>query len=73
VPGPVPTSPANRDSAAGITAAMMLTDLRLSQDAAKLSGAKTPLGAEATALYTKYVDSGQAGRDFSGIIQFLRK
>jgi 3-hydroxyisobutyrate dehydrogenase len=73
VPGPVPTSPANRDYTAGFTAAMMLKDLKLSQEAAKLVGAKTPLGAEATALYTRYVDSGQAGRDFSGIIQFLRK
>ncbi len=73
VPGPVPTSPANRDYAPGFTAAMMLKDLKLSQEAAKLAGAKTPLGAEATALYTRYVDSGQAGRDFSGIIQFLRK
>jgi 3-hydroxyisobutyrate dehydrogenase len=73
VPGPVPTSPANRDYAAGFTAAMMLKDLKLSQEAAKLVGAKTPLGAEATALYARYVDSGQAGRDFSGIIQFLRK
>ncbi len=34
VPGPVPTSPANRDYAAGFTADMMLKDLRLSQDAA---------------------------------------
>jgi 3-hydroxyisobutyrate dehydrogenase len=73
VPGPVPTSPANRDYAAGFTAAMMLKDLKLSQEAAKQVGAKTPLGAEATALYAQYADSGQAGRDFSGIIQFLRK
>ena len=29
VPGPVPSSPANRDYAAGFTAAMMLKDLRL--------------------------------------------
>src|SRR5215468_6822552 len=35
VPGPVPTSPANRDYQAGFTAAMMLKDLKLSQDAAK--------------------------------------
>ena len=41
VPGPVPTSPANRDYQAGFTAAMMLKDLKLSQEAAKASGAKT--------------------------------
>ncbi len=72
VPGLVPTSPANRDYQAGFTAAMMLKDLRLSQDAARAAGAATPLGAGAAAIYTQYVESGEAGRDFSGIIQFLR-
>ena len=72
VPGPVPTSPANRDYQAGFTAHMMLKDLKLSQDAAKAAGARTPLGAGASAIYQHYVDSGEGGRDFSGIIQFLR-
>src|SRR5476651_508830 len=72
VPGPVPTSPANRGYAAGFTAAMMLKDLRLAQDAAKTSGAKTQLGADAERIYSAYADSGEAGRDFSGIIRFIR-
>jgi len=72
VPGPVPTSPANRNYAAGFTAAMMLKDLKLAQDAAKSAGAKTPLGAEASGIYDSYVRSGEGARDFSGIIQFLR-
>ena len=72
VPGPVPTSPANRDYQAGFTAAMMLKDLKLAQDAARSSGASTPLGAEASALYNLYVTHGQATKDFSGIINFLR-
>src|SRR5476651_642150 len=72
VPGPVPASPANRDYAAGFTAAMMLKDLRLAQDAAKASGAKTQLGADAERIYSAYADSGEAGRDFSGIIRFIR-
>jgi 3-hydroxyisobutyrate dehydrogenase len=72
VPGPVPTSPANRDYKPGFTAEMMLKDLRLSQDAAKLSGAATPLGAEAAALYAEFVERGQAGTDFSGIIRMIR-
>ena len=38
VPGPVPTSPANRDYQPGFTAAMMLKDLKLAQDAAKAIG-----------------------------------
>jgi 3-hydroxyisobutyrate dehydrogenase len=72
VPGPVPTSPANRDYQAGFTAAMMLKDLKLAQDAAAASGVATPLGAEAAALYGLYCAHGEAGRDFSGIIRFLR-
>jgi 3-hydroxyisobutyrate dehydrogenase len=72
VPGPVPTSPANRDYQAGFTAAMMLKDLKLAQDAANASGATTPLGAEAASLYGLYVGQGEGGRDFSGIVQFLR-
>jgi 3-hydroxyisobutyrate dehydrogenase len=72
VPGPVPTSPANRDYQAGFTAAMMLKDLKLAQDAAKASGAKTPMGAGAAALYKLFVDHGSAGTDFSGIIRLLR-
>jgi 3-hydroxyisobutyrate dehydrogenase len=72
VPGPVPTSPANRDYQPGFTAAMMLKDLRLAQEAARSAGASTPLGAEAAALYGLYVGNGFGGRDFSGIIRFLR-
>ena len=72
VPGPVPTSPANRDYQAGFTAAMMLKDLKLAQEAASAAGARTPMGAEAAALYDKYVDSGEASRDFSGIFRFIR-
>ena len=72
VPGPVPTSPANRDYQAGFTAAMMLKDLKLSQDAAKASGARTELGAAAASIYQRYVESGEAGRDFSGIVRLIR-
>lgn len=72
VPGPVPASPANRDYQPGFTAAMMLKDLKLAQEAAKASGAKTPLGANAERIYSSYAESGEGGRDFSGIIRFLR-
>src|SRR5499433_3413074 len=73
VPGPVPASPANRDYQAGFTAAMMLKDLRLSQEAARAAGAATPMGAEATATYERFCGQGEAGRDFSGIIRLLRQ
>ena len=72
VPGPVPSSPANRDYKAGFTAAMMLKDLKLAQDAAKAAGAKTPLGADAANIYSRYVESGEGPRDFSGVIRFVR-
>ena len=72
VPGQVPASPANRDYQAGFTAAMMHKDLKLAQDAAKTSGAVTELGAEAARLYSRYVESGEASRDFSGIIRMIR-
>ncbi|MBI3436768.1 MAG: NAD-binding protein, partial [Proteobacteria bacterium] len=71
-PGPVPNSPANRDYQAGFTAAMMLKDLKLAQEAAKSVRARTPLGAGAAAVYEQYVEGGEAARDFSGIIRFLR-
>jgi 3-hydroxyisobutyrate dehydrogenase len=73
VPGPVPASPANRDYQAGFTAAMMLKDLKLAQDAAKAAGATTPLGADAAKIYSQYVESGEGGRDFSGVIRYVRK
>jgi 3-hydroxyisobutyrate dehydrogenase len=72
VPGPVPTSPANRDYQAGFTAAMMLKDLKLAREAARSARATTPLGAGATALYERFVEERDAGKDFSAIIQYLR-
>jgi 3-hydroxyisobutyrate dehydrogenase len=72
VPGPVPTSPANRDYKAGFTAAMMLKDLKLAMEAAARSGAAVPLGAEAGQLYSMFVGAGNGALDFSGIIRMVR-
>lgn len=72
VPGPVPTSPANRDFQAGFTAAMMLKDLRLSQDAAKSSKTASPLGANAEKLFSEFVDDGNGSFDFSAIIRMIQ-
>ncbi len=72
VPGPVPTSPANNAYKPGFAAALMLKDLRLSQEAALLSGASTPLGAEAAQLYALFEKQGNGGRDFSAIIEMFR-
>ena len=73
VPGLVPASPANRDYRPGFTAAMMLKDLRLAQQAAGATAAPTPLGAAAANLYQMFVDDGAAGLDFSGIYRLFRK
>jgi 3-hydroxyisobutyrate dehydrogenase len=72
VPGPVPTSPANRDYTGGFAVALMLKDLKLAQSAAQSAGANTPLGAEAAQLYSLFAALGHSGLDFSGILQMLR-
>ncbi len=71
VPGPVPTSPANRDYQAGFTAAMMAKDMKLSQQAAQAAGAVTPLGAAAAQLYGLMNAAGRGHMDFSAIIKTL--
>jgi 3-hydroxyisobutyrate dehydrogenase len=73
VPGPVPASPANNGYKPGFAASLMLKDLLLSQEAAAASGASTPLGAAATGLYTAFDRDGNGGRDFSAIIEMLRR
>ncbi|WP_029030237.1 3-hydroxyisobutyrate dehydrogenase [Salinarimonas rosea] len=72
VPGPVPTSPANKGYAPGFAADLMLKDLRLAQAAANAAGAATPLGAEAAQLYALFAGQGNGGRDFSAIVEWLR-
>ena len=60
-------------NAAGFTAANMLKDLRLAQQAAGATAAATPLGAAAANLYQLYVDSGGGALDFSGIMHFISR
>ena len=72
VPGPVPASPANNGYKPGFSAALMLKDLKLSQEAASAAGAATPLGAHAEQIYGTFNAEGHDGDDFSGIINHLR-
>ena len=72
VPGPVPTSPANRDYRPGFAAALMLKDLTLAQEAAGSSGAFTPLGEAAADLYERFNENGHGSEDFSAIIRYIR-
>ena len=71
-PGPVPTAPSNRDYQGGFATAMMLKDLKLAQDAAAKSGASTPLGAQAEAMYALFDRLGHGSHDFSAMLQLLR-
>ncbi|MEE2688172.1 MAG: 3-hydroxyisobutyrate dehydrogenase [Pseudomonadota bacterium] len=72
VPELVPTTPANNNFNPGFTGAMMLKDLKLSQDAAQSLDVSSPLGAIATMLFSMYCNEGHDADDFSGIIRMLR-
>ena len=72
VPGPVPASPANNAYKPGFAAALMLKDLKLSQEAAGGVAAETALGRHAAQIYDRFVASGGADADFSGVINFIR-
>ncbi len=71
VPDILPNVPSSHDYQAGFTSAMMLKDLKLSQLAAQTVSAVTPLGAEATALYTLLNNLGHGSLDFSAIIKLI--
>ena len=71
-PGPVPAAPSNRGYEGGFVAALMLKDLKLAQEAAAKSGAATPLGAQAEAIYALFDRLGHGGKDFSAVLEMLR-
>ena len=72
VPGPVPTSPANRDYQPGFAGALMAKDLGLALRALEQTGTAAELGPLAARIYQRYAEEGGAGRDFSGIITVIR-
>ena len=71
VPGVGPETPADHDYEGGFASALMLKDLKLAMEAAKHSGAYTPIGGEAEELYQRFVDRGGATKDFSAIIRMI--
>jgi 3-hydroxyisobutyrate dehydrogenase len=71
VPGVGPETPADHDYEGGFASALMLKDLKLAMEAAKHSGAYTPIGGEAEELYQRFVDRGGASKDFSAIIKMI--
>jgi 3-hydroxyisobutyrate dehydrogenase len=72
VPGVGPETPADRDFKPGFAAELMLKDLALSQQAAQAAGQATPMGEHARQLYEDFLSSGGAGKDFSGIVEYLK-
>lgn len=70
-PGVGPATPADNDYKPGFAAALMLKDLKLSQDAAADVGAATPMGKRATEYYEQFVNDGNGGKDFSAVILAL--
>jgi 3-hydroxyisobutyrate dehydrogenase len=72
VPGPVPTSPANRDYEPGFAAALMNKDLGLAKQAIESTGVDARMGLLARELYRTFADGPGAHRDFSAIITSIR-
>ena len=72
VPGPVPTSPANRDYQPGFAGALMAKDLGLALGALEATGTAAELGPLAASIYRRFADEGGAGLDFSAIINTIR-
>ena len=70
--GPVPAAPSNREYQPGFSAAMMLKDMRLAQEAAHNAKASTPIGAQSEALYALMEAAGKDDLDFSGVMKLIR-
>ncbi|MDH6237438.1 3-hydroxyisobutyrate dehydrogenase [Cryobacterium sp. CG_9.6] len=73
VPGPVETSPANRDYAPGFAGALMAKDLGLAEQALASTGVQAELGSLASAIYRRFAEGSGATSDFSGIITDIRE
>lgn len=73
VPGPVPTSPANRDYQPGFAGALMAKDLGLALQAIEQTSTDARMGRLAQELYAAYAEGPGATRDFSGIITDIRE
>jgi 3-hydroxyisobutyrate dehydrogenase len=71
IPGVVATAAVNRDFKPGFKAALMLKDMRLSQDAARMTGTPTAIGAVATQMYAMLERAGHAELDSSSIVKLV--
>jgi 3-hydroxyisobutyrate dehydrogenase len=73
VPGPVPTSPANRGYQPGFSSSLMAKDLGLAAQAFELTGMQAEVGTLANEIYQRFATGEGGGVDFSGIINHIRK
>ena len=72
VPGPVPTSPANRDYQPGFAGSLMAKDLGLALNALTSTGVAAELGPVAAEIYRRFAAESGTSQDFSGIINTIR-
>ncbi len=73
-PGVGPKSPADNGYTPGFAAELMLKDLGLSQQAAEMANADTPMGELARALFAQFVEEEDGkGRDFSAMLPRFEK
>lgn len=72
VPGPVPTSPANRDYQPGFAGALMAKDLGLALHAIEDTGVDAALGRHAQQIYADFAAGPGGQEDFSAIINTIR-
>ena len=73
VPGPVPTSPANRGYEPGFAGALMAKDLGLAEQTITSTGVDAQLGLLAHRLYADFASGDGATQDFSAIINVIRE
>lgn len=73
VPGPVPTSPANRDFKPGFAGALMAKDLGLAKHAIESTGTASRMGLLAEEIYSAFAAGDGAKKDFSAIVQQIRE
>ncbi|MDN5758347.1 MAG: 3-hydroxyisobutyrate dehydrogenase [Tomitella sp.] len=73
VPGPVPTSPANRDYEAGFSIGLMAKDLGLAANAVRANDVAADFGLQAAERYALMRDEGRAANDFSDVINDIRE
>ncbi len=72
VPGIIETGRADHDFAPGFTTALLLKDVNIFQAAAADAGMTSPVGSAVARLYEESMGAGNAEKDYSIIIQYLR-